>query len=278
VGFSSTSPDGQSFLCAESFLCYDFTDPSSASREREGLDEIGCAHLEQVRRLIYVGFACIDQAFRYSQLVARIFPAKPEGFVPKPALYLLLLISSFATTFLIPYASNTPSFMTISVLSRALPFSFLVLPSIIPESWGTVHSHPHGTHPTYTTLFRTISTLSLLLHFKSSFLALFNNTPESTYYRHSLLHPFKEEHRSALNRSSTAFGRVFGAILEHPAISAVGSDVLLSGLSLGVWAAIRGLDPKEMLGSSVPFMERTQEELEDISTNMKAETEKAVQQ
>jgi len=168
--------------------------------------------------------------------------------------------------------------MTVSVFSRILPFSFLILPYVIPESWGIVHSHPHDTHSSYTTLFRTISVIASLLHFKSSFLALFNNTPESTYYRHSLLRPFKEEHRSALDRSTTAFGRVFGAILEHPAISAIGADVLLSGLSLGLWAAIRGLDPQEMLGSSVPFLERTQKELEAASTSLTAETKKAAKQ
>jgi len=99
----------------------------------------------------------------------------------------------------------------------------LALPYIIPETWGNVHRHPHDTHATYTTLFRSISTISSLLHVKSSFFALFHNTPESTYYRHSLLHPFEEEHRSALNRGSTALSRIFGAVLEHPAISAFGS-------------------------------------------------------
>jgi hypothetical protein len=168
--------------------------------------------------------------------------------------------------------------MTVSLLSRALPFSFLALPYVIPESWGVVHGHPHDSHSTYTTLFRTISTISTILHFKSSFLALSNNTPDSTYYRHSLLHPFKEEHRSALNRDSTALSRVFGAVLEHPAISAFGSDVLLSGLSLGIWAAIRGLDPIDMLGSSVPFLPQKQRELEDVSTSVKEEAEKAVKQ
>jgi hypothetical protein len=159
--------------------------------------------------------------------VARVFPAKPEGFVPKPALYLFLLVSNFVVTFLIPYASNTPTFMTVSMLSRALPFSFLALLYIIPETWGNVHSRPHDTHATYTTLFRSISTISSLLHVKSSFFALFHNTPESTYYRHSLLHPFEEEHRSALNRGSTALSRIFGAVLEHPAISASGSGKCL---------------------------------------------------
>jgi hypothetical protein len=113
--------------------------------------------------------------------------------------------------------------MIVSILSRALPFSFLALPYIIPVTWGHVHGHPHDTHATYTTLFRTISTISSLLHVKSSFFALFHNTPESTYYRHSLLHPFEGEYRSALNRGSTALSRIFGAVLEHPAISAFGS-------------------------------------------------------
>lgn len=37
-------------------------------------------------------------------------------------------------------------------------------------------------------------------------------------------------------------------------MSAVGWDVLLSGLSLGTWAAIRGLEANDMLTSSIPFM------------------------
>jgi hypothetical protein len=177
----------------------------------------------QVRRHTRPRFAETDQVSRYGELVARVFPAKPEGFVPKPPLYLFLLVSNFIATFLIPYASNTPSFMTVSMISRALPFSILALPYLIPESWGNIHSHPHETHTAYTTLFRAISIFSSLLHVKSSFFALFHNTPESTYYRHSLLHPFKEEHRSVLDRGSTALSRVFGAVLEHPAISAFGS-------------------------------------------------------
>jgi len=212
-------------------------------------------------------------------------------------------------------------------------FTPLLLPYTAPESWGKIHSrHPHETYSSYTTLFRTISTISFLLHVKSTGLALVYNTPESRYYRHrlvtsepllsrsecvpsrdtlkypnfaitdpefdySLLHPFKEEHRSSFDRSTTAIGKVFSAISEHPAISAVGWDVILSGVSIGVWAAIRGLDGNEMyanflvisfpnldvsrvlthwdslfeqtltpksssLGTSIPFMKRTEKETE----------------
>jgi hypothetical protein len=167
--------------------------------------------------------------------------------------------------------------MTVAALSRVLPFIPLSLPYILPESFGTVNTHPHTTYNTYTTIFRTIAATSALLHLKSTVLALFYNTPESHYYRHSLLHPFEEEHRSALDRGTTAIGRVFGAVNEHPAVGAVGWDVILSGLSLGIWAAVRGLEPKKMFGSTTPFMERAESVVEEIEDTIKVEEEKAVQ-
>jgi hypothetical protein len=172
----------------------------------------------------------------------------------------MLLLVTYGNVFLIPFASNTPSFMTISTTSRALVYMPLVLPYIVPESWGITHSSPHDAYSAYTTLFRTISTIAASLHLKSTALALFYNTPESHYYHPTLLHPFEHEHLSTFDRGSTAVGKLLGAIREHPAVGAVGWDVILSGLSVGAWAAIRGLDAKEMLGSSIPFMERTEKE------------------
>ena len=178
--------------------------------------------------------------------------------------------------FLIPFASNTPSFMTVSILSRVLPFSFLGIPYLVPTSWGTIHTHPHDAHNTYTALFRTISAISGLLHVKSSVTALFYNAPESIYYRHSLLRPFKEEHRSAFDRGFTALGRVFRAIREHPAVGATGWDVILSGLSLGVWAATRGLDSREMLRSSTFFFNYAQKQAGNVPPSIIVEVEKPV--
>lgn len=57
---------------------------------------------------------------------------------------------------------------------------------------------------------------------------------------------------------------MLGAIREHPAISAVGSDVIMSGLSLGIWASVRGLDPWQMLGSSMVFMNRVEKKAEGM--------------
>ena len=62
-------------------------------------------------------------------------------------------------------------------------------------------------------------------------------------------------------------------------MSAVGWDVILTGLSLGVWAGIRALDAWEMLGSSmVVFPKRTDTFVEDASEpSVKQEVESAVQ-
>jgi hypothetical protein len=158
------------------------------------------------------------------------------------------LIASFTTVFLSPFAANTPSFLTVAYAYRILSFVPLLLPHIVPESWGTVHIHPHNAHSAYRTLFRTISVVSFLLHGKSTVLALLFNTPDSHYHRHSVLYPFKQERRTILERSTV--GKILGAIGDHPAVSAVGWDVLISGMSLGLWTASRGLDVQAILSSS----------------------------
>jgi hypothetical protein len=185
----------------------------------------------------------------YASFMDRILPSKPDGWCPHPILYLIPIIVSFTTVFLSPFAANTPSFQTVALAYRILSFTPLLLPYIVPERWATMHIHPHNAHSAYTALFRTISVVSFLLHGRSTVLALFFNTPDSHYHRHSILHPFKQERRTILDRSSTAVGKVLGAIGDHPAVSAVGWDVLLSGMSLGLWAANRGLNVHAILSS-----------------------------
>jgi hypothetical protein len=157
---------------------------------------------------------------------------------------------SFTTAFISPFATNTSDFTTVQVLLRALAYAPLIMPYVVPESFGTVHIHPHNAHSSYLTLFKTIAIAAGMLRGKSTLLALFFNTPDSHYHRHSVIHPFKQEHRSVMERSSTAVGKVLGAIGDHPAVSVVGWDVILSGLSLGLWAACRGLDVQAILESA----------------------------
>lgn len=166
--------------------------------------------------------------------------------------------------------------MTTTLLSRLLTFAPLLLPYIVPEAWGTVHPHPHDAHSAYISLFRTISYFSTALHGKSTVEALLYNAPDSSYHRHSVLHPFKLEHRSSLERSSTAFAKVLGAINDHPAVSAVGWDVIISGLSLGLWAAARSLDVSGVLAGSGLYYSNIPKSITEEISEVANSTEKAI--
>jgi hypothetical protein len=52
---------------------------------------------------------------------------------------------------------------------------------------------------------------------------------------------------------------------------------MLSGLSLGTWATVRGLDPDTMLSSVTVFMKRVEPGFEKIEDTIKAEEDKVVQ-
>jgi hypothetical protein len=138
---------------------------------------------------------------------------------------------------------ETTSFMFMTLLSAVLPYLSLTFPYVLPQSWGKVRTVPSDATAAHTKLFRLASILSFLVHGGSTLSALLSNDPGPSYHRHSLRHPHKIEHRGPWERSSTSFGRVLGAIGDHPVVGMVGWDVLLSGLSIGLWAAARGLDP-----------------------------------
>ncbi|PQE10352.1 Alpha-mannosyltransferase alg11p protein [Rutstroemia sp. NJR-2017a WRK4] len=202
----------------------------------------------------------------------KIVPQRADTWLPKPGFYITALLATYSTVFLIPFASNTPSFVNIALWSKALPFAPMLLPYIIPESWGNNYEHPHEAHASYMKVFRTISTISSLLHLKTSGLALLYNTPKDHYYRHHLLHPIEKVHRSSTDRAVTAIERVLGAVGDHPAVGAVGYDVVISGLSLGIWAAIRGLDGKQILRFTIPWMDKGRQAAKEV----KAEVENMV--
>jgi len=139
------------------------------------------------------------------------------------------------------------------VAARLLTFALLAMPTVVPESWGTVHPHPHSAYGTYNTLFRFASGASAALHAKASFVSLAFNTPDAYYHRHSIRIPFDTAERTRWERTTTAIGKVLGATDDHPVVAAIGRDVLLSAVSLGLWAAVRALDSGDILLSAIPF-------------------------
>ncbi|KAJ9151728.1 Tetratricopeptide repeat protein 1 protein [Pleurostoma richardsiae] len=182
-----------------------------------------------------------------------LFPPKPPNWTPYPGLFLVVLLSAYGTLFVVPYAAGTPSFNTVLGVSKALTFAPLALQDIAPVSWGKVPEHPHKAYSAFTDLFRLISLMSMALHGKATIIGLLSNVPKPHYHRHSKLLPWDVETRSKWERTTTAFGKVLGSTSDHPVVAAVGRDVLLCGLSLGLWAAVRAIETSDILISAVPL-------------------------
>ncbi|KAI0840547.1 hypothetical protein F5Y06DRAFT_263039 [Hypoxylon sp. FL0890] len=184
---------------------------------------------------------------------SRFIPPKPKNWHLRPSILLMVLWLNYVSIFLLPYAAETTSFTTVALLTRALTFLPLILPTIAPVSWGTVHLHPHDAYGSFTTIFRTISVASFVLHVKSSIAGLIYNMPNSHYHRHSAFFPWDVEERTNWERSTTALGKVLGSLYDHPSVKAVGLDVMGCALSLGLWAAVRATDIQDIIESTIPF-------------------------
>lgn len=200
---------------------------------------------------------------RLARLHNALFPPKPANWCPNPRLYLGLLLLNYFSIFLLPYAAETVSFSTVLLATRGLALTVLALPNIAPASWGTVHRHPHSVYGVYNALFQTNSIMSALLHVKATFVGLAFNTPDAYYHRHSIRIPFDTAERTSWERTTTAVGKILGSTNDHPVVAAVGRDVVLSAISLGLWAAVRALDSRDMLISAIPFYNTSQKSLTD---------------
>ncbi|KAF7533484.1 hypothetical protein G7054_g7039 [Neopestalotiopsis clavispora] len=182
-----------------------------------------------------------------------ILPPKPTNWCPHPILFLGAVLVNLTSLFVLPYAAETPSFVKILLATRLSTFLPVILPKIVPVSWGTVHPHPHDAFSSYTTLFRIVSLASFALHGKATFFGLRYNMPDSHYHRHSRFLPWDVEKRSIWEQSTTALGKILGSTIDHPVVAAVGWDVLLSALSLGFWSAVRATDVQGIITATFPY-------------------------
>ena len=111
----------------------------------------------------------------------------------------------------------------------------------------TTHKNVHFAHRSYTTIFTAVSVFALATHVWFSSSAILDNTPDLHPQHRSIftwpLHfRVSEPETSSLKRAEVAISRVLGALGDHPAVNAVGWDVLLSLISLGIWCIVRGVD------------------------------------
>ncbi|TDZ49934.1 hypothetical protein CTRI78_v007709 [Colletotrichum trifolii] len=195
----------------------------------------------------------LPSASMLGRLRNRAFPPKPVGWVPHPAFFLASYCLNQVLIYWAPATVGTSTFASVAILSRILTFAPVILPAVVPASWGTVYSDHHGAYSIVTDLFRLVSSVSFVFHLKGTALGLLYNAPDAHYHRHSRFLPFDRERRSAWERTTTALGKVLGSASDHPVVASVAWDVVLSGISQGLWAATRALDVNDILASSTPF-------------------------
>ncbi|KAI1807994.1 hypothetical protein F4811DRAFT_549424 [Daldinia bambusicola] len=184
----------------------------------------------------------------------KVFAPKPKNWYLHPHILFTVLALNYVSIFLLPYAADTHSFVKIVHLARASTFLPLILPAIAPVSWGAVYIYPYDAYDLFKTIFRTISVVSFALHTKSTIEGLRYNVPDSHYHRHSAFLPWNVEERTNWERSTTAIGKVLGSLYDHPAVNAVGCDVLVCTVSLGLWAAIRAISVQDIITSAIPSL------------------------
>ncbi|CAM1505602.1 Fc.00g112390.m01.CDS01 [Cosmosporella sp. VM-42] len=189
---------------------------------------------------------------RYVQLRNRIFPPKPKNWTPHYIFFTFILGLYPALVLYLPRSVNTPYLGYLVLSIRATSLLPLVLPYIVPTSLGTTYTHPHDAYATYKRIFTITSAFSCLLHANALIRGLLYNAPDAHYHRHSIYLPFDTETRSAWEQASSAFGRVLGAMSDHPVVSGIGWDVILSAVSVGCWAAARATEVSDILASSIP--------------------------
>ncbi|KAL0930813.1 uncharacterized protein CTRU02_213548 [Colletotrichum truncatum] len=196
------------------------------------------------------------QAWIFGRLHDRVFPPKPAGWFPHPALFLASFCFTHVLIYWAPSTAGMANFASVAIFERILTFAPLIVPVVVPVSWGAVFSDYHETYGVVIDLFRFLSTASFVFHVKGTALGLSYNAPDAHYHRHSRFFPFDKESRSTWERTTTALGKVLGSASDHPVVAAVASDVLLSGVSQGLWAATRVLDVNDILASSTPLVQK----------------------
>lgn len=183
------------------------------------------------------------------------FPIHPHAYPwtpSSPYAYIPTILVLQAAIYLLPYATHTPHFLTAIAIINIASYRLAYMDRLTPVAYGST-AYPSRK---YTSVYRIASFISLMLHVKSTAVALLDSDPGAypsnhphSQYLAALRLPHEHE-RSGLTRSRLSVTRVLTSLSDHPAVALLGYDVLLAASSLCVWAALRGLNVENLLYSA----------------------------
>jgi len=207
-----------------------------------------------------------------SSIYYKFFPrpeSKPSTWTPHPLVYILPILQICGCTALLPQTIGSPFLQVVLGTINFLSYVPLVLShtnvsptlrtriwygsssppwQLLPARFGRTHSTIHHAHQSSHSVFSTCSLIAFVLHVTSTATALLANAPQPNADRHFYDHLWSSTPAlttsARLRRSAV---KVLGALADHPLVSKIGWDVLFSGLTLFVWAGVRGLNVSDML-------------------------------
>ncbi|KAL2688783.1 hypothetical protein IWX47DRAFT_595007 [Phyllosticta citricarpa] len=208
----------------------------------------------------------VAQSLFFIMILLSPVSTKASLSTPHPAIYLTLALASAASIWYLPTQGS-------SSVSNAAGISFYLLQGLLavgmrflPQSLRKNHENRHASRHSDSTIYRALATVSLGFFIHRTFWGGMLRTHDRVRRSYDFIwntHPY--EQRSMLSKLGLTVSKLLEAISDEPIISAVGWDVVLTGFTLCLWAAVRNLDVSEMLRSVLPLPRGAAEDEKHVS-------------
>jgi hypothetical protein len=199
------------------------------------------------------------------------------------------VLLSFPALLSFIWLSFLPTLQQTSLWTSFSSVGYFVVPLLLaslaqPNSLHKVtkHTSVHQARRSYEDIFRVLTFASFGLHLMKSYQAIVDEAPPHRYLTHNFVwNMHRDEGNTRYQQASTVVARVVGALSDNPVISQVGWDVLLSVISLCVWAVWHSVDVVAMLrctGLSWSLPKSSPQSILANSSKLKSETGEAVEE
>lgn len=162
-------------------------------------------------------------------------------FIPNAAHLPVLVLASASLPIMVALLSAVSTWFCRGML-------MLILVQFLPQQFLTRYKDAAALRIAHQSLFTWLTGLSLILNIISGWTAIRVNLPERKRFPtlHRFFHP-NEPQPSQFYRAMVSVENVLWALSDHPAISAIGWDVLLSMVSLCAWTVAGSVSAEGIL-------------------------------
>lgn len=168
------------------------------------------------------------------------------SWTPHLSLEVLSLMISLLSSAVVPYIPHTSYFLPILFVPHLLLFIPAILsPQILPKGLQGIHRSPEAVTKQYSTIFKWLLGIALLMHAQATYSALRDRSPV----------PLRRASDSCRFESSQGdshepWRRLLGTMVEHPAVSSVSWDVVFCTVEFFTWTVVNGFSAKQILGEA----------------------------